>query len=72
MYGGTMDFNGKIEIVKSYFRDVYLEGKRITWPSRKDALKGTYIVLITVFVASVFLGIVDVGLAKVIQAILRG
>jgi len=67
-----MDFNGKIEIVKAYFRDVYLEGKRITWPSRKDALKGTYIVLITVFVASVFLGIVDVGLAKVIQAILRG
>jgi preprotein translocase subunit SecE len=72
MYGGAMDFNGKIEIVKAYFRDVYLEGKRITWPSRKDALKGTYIVLITVFVASVFLGIVDVGLAKVIQAILRG
>jgi len=51
---------------------VYLEGKRITWPSRKDAMKGTYIVLITVFVASVFLGIVDVGLAKLIQTILRG
>jgi preprotein translocase subunit SecE len=72
MYGDMMDFNGKIEIVKAYFRDVYLEGKRITWPSRKDALKGTYIVLITVFVAAIFLGIVDVGLAKFIQAILRG
>jgi preprotein translocase subunit SecE len=72
MYGDMMDFNGKVEIVKAYFRDVYLEGKRITWPSRKDALKGTYIVLITVFVAAIFLGIVDVGLAKFIQAILRG
>jgi preprotein translocase subunit SecE len=72
MYGDTMDFNGKIEIVKAYFRDVYMEGKRITWPSRKDAMKGTYIVLITVFVAAVFLGIVDVGLAKLIQTILRG
>jgi preprotein translocase subunit SecE len=72
MYGDAMDINGKIEIVKAYFRDVYLEGKRITWPSRKDAMKGTYIVLITVFVASVFLGIVDVGLAKLIQTILRG
>jgi preprotein translocase subunit SecE len=72
MYGDAMDINGKIEIVKAYFRDVYLEGKRITWPSRKDAMKGTYIVLITVFVASVFLGIVDVGLAKFIQVILRG
>jgi preprotein translocase subunit SecE len=49
-----------------------MEGKRITWPSRKDALKGTYIVLITVFVTALFLGIVDVGLAKFIQAILHG
>jgi len=67
-----MDFKGKTEIVKAYFRDVYLEGKRITWPSRKDALKGTYVVLITVFVSALFLGVVDIGLARLIQAILRG
>jgi preprotein translocase subunit SecE len=67
-----MDVKDKVEIVKAYFRDVYLEGKRITWPSRKDALKGTYIVLITTVIAAIFLGIVDVGLAKIIQALLRG
>jgi preprotein translocase subunit SecE len=72
MYGDVMDVKEKIEIVKAYFREVYMEGKRITWPSRKDALKGTYVVLITVFVTALFLGIVDVGLAKVIQAILHG
>jgi len=72
MYGDAMDVKEKIEIVKAYFREVYMEGKRITWPSRKDALKGTYIVLITVFVTALFLGIVDVGLAKFIQAILHG
>jgi preprotein translocase subunit SecE len=54
------------------FREVYTEAKRVTWPSRKDAIKGTYVVLITVVVAAIFLGIVDVGLAKVIQALLRG
>jgi len=67
-----MDFKDKIESVKAYFRDVYLEGKRITWPSRKDAMKGTYVVLITVAITAVFLGIVDVGLAKIIQVLLRG
>jgi preprotein translocase subunit SecE len=72
MYGDVMDVKEKIEIVKDYFREVYMEGKRITWPSRKDALKGTYVVLITVFVTALFLGIVDVGLAKFIQAILHG
>jgi preprotein translocase subunit SecE len=67
-----MDIKGSVETVKAYFRDVYLEGKRITWPSRKDALKGTYIVLITTIIAAVFLGIVDVGLARIVQAFLRG
>ena len=67
-----MDFRKKTEEVKDYFREVYLEGKRVTWPSKKDALKGTYIVVITTIIASVFLGIVDVGLAKLVQTILRG
>jgi preprotein translocase subunit SecE len=49
-----------------------LETKRVTWPSKKDAIKGTYIVLITVVIATIFLGIVDVALAKIIQVILRG
>jgi preprotein translocase subunit SecE len=67
-----MDVRDKLERFKGYFREVYLEGKKITWPSKKDALKGTYIVLITVVVAAIFLGIVDVGLAKIIQTLLRG
>jgi preprotein translocase subunit SecE len=67
-----MDFKETTENVKDYFREVYREGKRVTWPSRKDAMKGTYVVLITTVVAAAFLGLVDVGLAKLVQAILRG
>jgi preprotein translocase subunit SecE len=67
-----MDVRNKVEGVKGYFRDVYLEAKRITWPSKKDAVKGTYIVLITVVVAAAFLGVVDAGLGKIIRALLRG
>ena len=67
-----MDFKEKTEKFKDYFREVYMEGKRVTWPSKKDAIKGTYVVLITTVIASLFLGVVDIGLAKIIQAILRG
>jgi preprotein translocase subunit SecE len=67
-----MNVKDKLEPVKQYFRDVYMEAKRVTWPSRKDAVKGTYVVLITVVIAALFLGIVDVGLAKIIQSLLRG
>ena len=67
-----MDFKSKIDNIKGYFIEVFLETKRVTWPSKKDAMKGTYIVLITVVIAAIFLGIVDVALAKIIQVLLRG
>ena len=67
-----MEFREKYEQLKEYFREVYLEAKRVTWPSKKDAMKGTYIVLITVFITALFLGVVDIGLAKIIQTLLRG
>jgi preprotein translocase subunit SecE len=67
-----MDIRGSVEKLKEYFREVFLEAKKVTWPSKKDTVKGTYIVLITVIIAAIFLGIVDVGLAKIIQALLRG
>ncbi|HOJ71822.1 MAG TPA: preprotein translocase subunit SecE [Syntrophorhabdaceae bacterium] len=66
-----MDFKDKTENIKRYFMEVFLEAKRVTWPSRKDTVKGTYIVLITVIVSAIFLGIVDIGLAKIIQVFLR-
>ncbi len=46
---------------------MYLETKRVTFPSRKETMKGTYVVLITVVIAAAFLGVVDVGLAKIIS-----
>ncbi len=70
--GDTMDAKAWLDKVKEYFKEVYLETKRVTFPSRKETMKGTYVVLITVFIAAVFLGIVDMGLAKILQVLFRG
>lgn len=67
-----MDIKEKIDQIKDYFKEVYLETKRVTWPSRKDTLKGTYVILITVVVAAAFLGIVDITVGKLIRALLGG
>jgi preprotein translocase subunit SecE len=67
-----MNTRETVDKVKEYFKEVWLETKRVTFPSRKETMKGTYVVLITVFIAAVFLGIVDVGLAKIIQVLFRG
>jgi preprotein translocase subunit SecE len=67
-----MEVKEKIAKLKEYFIEVYLETKKVTWPSRKDTLKGTYVILITVVVAAVFLGIVDVTVGKLIRTLLGG
>ena len=67
-----MDIKENVDKLKAYFKEVFLETKRVTFPSRKEALKGTYVILITVVVAAIFLGIVDVGLAKIVQVLFRG
>ena len=67
-----MDAKETLDNVKAYFKEVYLETKRVTFPSRKETMKGTYVVVITVIIAAVFLGLVDVGLARIVQALFRG
>ncbi len=67
-----MDVRETLDKVKEYFKEVYLETRRVTFPSRKDTVKGTYVVLITVFISALFLGVVDVALAKIIQVLFRG
>ena len=68
-----MDLNiqSKIESAKQFLREVKTELKKVTWPSKKDTLSGTAIVLVTVLIIAVFLGIVDSGLSNLIKILLK-
>ncbi len=57
---------------KQFLREVKTELKKVTWPSRKDTLSGTAIVLVAVFIIATFLGIVDSGLSSLIKMFLKG
>jgi preprotein translocase subunit SecE len=52
-------------------REVRTELKKVTWPSRKDTLSGTLVVLVAVFIIATFLGIVDSGLSSLVKQLLR-
>jgi preprotein translocase subunit SecE len=71
--GGSMEFSikEKFEVVKQFLREVKTELKKVTWPSRKDALSGTLVVLVAVFIIAIFLGIVDSGLSNLIKELLK-
>ena len=53
-----------------FLKEVRFELKRVSWPSRKETLSGTVVVLIIVFIAAFFLGIVDMGLSQLIKMVL--
>jgi len=61
----------KFEGAKQFLREVKTELKKVTWPSRKDTLSGTAVVLVAVFIIALFLGIVDSGLSNLIKTLLK-
>jgi preprotein translocase subunit SecE len=61
----------KFEGAKQFLREVKTELKKVTWPSRKDTLSGTAVVLVAVFIIALFLGIVDSGLSNLIKELLK-
>lgn len=61
-----------IQKIAQFLKEVRFELKRVTWPSRKETLAGTMVVLVIVFITALFLGIVDIGLSELIKLVLSG
>jgi len=57
--------------VQQFFREVAAEFRRVNWPSRAEVMRSTVVVLVVVVVLALYLGVVDVGLSKVVGVILR-
>ncbi|MGA2518021.1 MAG: preprotein translocase subunit SecE [Thermodesulfobacteriota bacterium] len=68
-----MEFSvkAKFDVAIQFLREVRTELKKVTWPSRKDTLSGTLVVLVAVFIIATFLGIVDSGLSSLVRQLLR-
>jgi preprotein translocase subunit SecE len=58
------------EKVKQFLAGSKIELKKVTWPTPKQTLASTAVVIIVVIIVSVFLGIVDFGLTKIIKLVL--
>jgi preprotein translocase subunit SecE len=54
-----------------FLREVKVELKKVTWPSRKQTIGSTVVVLILTMIISLFLGVVDMGLSGLIRVILN-
>ena len=54
-----------------FLREVKVELKKVTWPSRKQTIGSTVVVIALVMIISIFLGTVDLGLSSLIRIVLQ-
>ena len=54
----------------NYFKDIKLEMLKVSWPSRDELMGSTVIVIVSLTILSVFIGICDVLLSKIVNIIM--
>jgi len=59
-----------ISRIRHFLREARVELKKVTWPTPKEALASTSVVIVVVIIVSLFLGIVDLGLTRIVRLVL--
>jgi preprotein translocase subunit SecE len=59
-------WNRSVQFVK----EAWIELKKVTWPSQKETLGATAVVLVLVFLVSFYLGLVDLALTRIMKVII--
>ena len=57
--------------VMMFFESVKMELNKVTWPTRKETVATTGVVVVIVLLISLYLGACDVILAKLMRLIMR-
>jgi preprotein translocase subunit SecE len=55
--------------VRQFWRDVALEMKKVSWPTRAEVINTTIITIVVVFFFAAFLWVADLGLSYLIHGI---
>ncbi|MEK6691209.1 MAG: preprotein translocase subunit SecE [Nitrospirota bacterium] len=56
--------------IKEYLKEVKVELKKVVFPSKDEIIGSTWVVIFTVVLVSIFLGIVDIGLSRLVKLVL--
>ena len=56
-----------VDNITTYFKESYAELRKVSWPSRQDAVKHTIAVVVLCAAMAIFLGLVDFGLSWLLQ-----
>ena len=57
-------------VVQQFLKESRTELKKVTWPTPKQAIASSSVVIVITVIVSLVLGFVDFGLAKIVRMIL--
>jgi preprotein translocase subunit SecE len=58
-----------VGVAVQFLKEARFELKKVKWPTRKELLASTAVVIVLVLVVAFFLGLIDFGLIKIIKNI---
>tara|TARA_B110000116_G_scaffold220344_1_gene198475 strand:+ start:296 stop:484 length:189 start_codon:yes stop_codon:yes gene_type:complete len=61
-----------MNFLKTYFNDVKIELRKVTWLSKNEMIGSTMVVWIFAIIVSIFLFVIDFGIAEFISRLLGG
>jgi len=60
-----------INKVQEFFKEVKIEVNKVVFPTKDELIGSIWVVIITVLIISMFLGVVDLSLTKLVGMALR-
>ncbi len=61
----------KLKKLPKFFKEVKEELKKVSWSSRRELIAATIIVIIVCIILTSYIAVVDLGLSKLIQILLK-
>ena len=59
-----------LQKIKTFLAEVALEGKRINWPSRRDLVDSTLVVIVFIVLLAIAIMVCDVVIRKLLAIVL--
>lgn len=61
-----------VNTITGYFRGVYREMAKVVWPTRRQAINNTLLVIISVVAAALVFSLLDLGLSSLVGFYVQG
>jgi len=59
-----------IERIRLFLSETRTELKKVTWPTREELRESTIVVIVSTFIVTIFVGVVDQIISRIVQLVL--